>query len=829
MTIDVRAPRTPGEHVLDTGRIMIEHRVHPLVLSIATAAGIISTAHGGDAGWATAFAPAGPDDAVHADLEDGNVVIGGAFTHIGARAFAHVAVHTDGEWLPLGSGTDDAVNALVTYGDEVVGGGILALGPISELTRVARYDGVSWSALPEQPPGIVTALTVQNDALVAAGNFRTIDDGSVGVDVYEDDTWTYLDLDRFAGSFEVLCSQGDALIAGGSVVLDGAICLAARREDGVWSCEIEATPPPGDPAKLRVLLLDDERTIAAGHFDALDGAPAANLAVRGTAREPVASPSAETAVSRRGDDWRPLGSIESQALDSAAHTTVVHGGSLIVAGEFTAAGLEPLAGIGAWDGVSWTPLGSGMDGTVNALCSAGDLIAGGSFDTAGGIPAPGVARWSNGAWTAMESLAGTVDALHVHDATLYAGGTFTIAGASALRHLARWDGTRWHDVGLELDGPVTALFSHGADLVLGGSFVTGHHGRLGGIARYDGVTAEPMGSGLDGFLITPTIHGGTVYGGRLIVGGLFDRIDDVEASGLAAWSDTGRSPVDPMFSGTVRTLMRTEDRLLVAGSFVAPVEDAASLAAWDGTSWHAVGGGVRHGPGRAGPGERVYRNRVERQPRRRRPTFPRGTDTVARPRDPLRRGSGSIDTDLARRRVGGAASGGRIGARAAHHAIPRRPGRLASRCPRAPRPHVGPRRTRPRAARDRVRWKRCAGAPRSVGGLLPAADAGNGSGANAVDSLSSSVVPSPVAFSARDLLSTRSPAFSVPVPVNKIHQSEPTPGGGARHVVLVRGINAGKAKRVPMRFLAAETTPAGCGSYARTKGSPTPCDSRTPS
>src|SRR4029453_8196205 len=101
-----------------------------------------------------------------------------------------------------------------------------------------------------------------------------------------------------------------------------------------------------------------------------------------------------------------------------------------------------------WDGLSWSPLGGGVSGSlgvfsfpiVEALAVFDDgggaaLYAGGSFTTAGGIPAANIARWNGTTWSALGSgveAAGAVRSLAAFDdgtgPALYAGGHFSTAG-----------------------------------------------------------------------------------------------------------------------------------------------------------------------------------------------------------------------------------------------------------------------------------------------------------------------------------------------------------------------------------------------------------------
>jgi len=86
--------------------------------------------------------------------------------------------------------------------------------------------------------------------------------------------------------------------------------------------------------------------------------------------------------------------------------------------------------IAMWNGKTWSALGKGIHGTVNALVSYNSLIvAGGSFDSAGGVPVNNIAAWNGTTWSALgNGLNGTVYTLAVYDSNLYAGGNFTSPG-----------------------------------------------------------------------------------------------------------------------------------------------------------------------------------------------------------------------------------------------------------------------------------------------------------------------------------------------------------------------------------------------------------------
>src|SRR5258706_457853 len=74
----------------------------------------------------------------------------------------------------------------------------------------------------------------------------------------------------------------------------------------------------------------------------------------------------------KGSSWSAWGSEGMTAVDYPCVTALaVLGTNLYVGGGFNTAGGSPTTNIAKWDGSSWTPLGLGMDGGVNALVVLG--------------------------------------------------------------------------------------------------------------------------------------------------------------------------------------------------------------------------------------------------------------------------------------------------------------------------------------------------------------------------------------------------------------------------------------------------------------------------
>ncbi|MGH7970073.1 MAG: hypothetical protein ACREIC_15230, partial [Limisphaerales bacterium] len=172
-------------------------------------------------------------------------------------------------------------------------------------------------------------------------------------------------------------------------------------------------------------------------------------------------------------------------------------GNLYIGGLFTIVGNVVVNNIAKWDGSSWTALGSGMNGRVDALAvSDGNVYAGWYFTTAGGSAAKGVAKWDGSSWAALGSgVGGTfpyVTALAVSGTDLYVGGRFATAGG-ATNYIAKWDGSNWSSLGSGMGSPVStavvevdALAVSGNDVYAGGLFKTAGGVAATNIAKWDG-------------------------------------------------------------------------------------------------------------------------------------------------------------------------------------------------------------------------------------------------------------------------------------------------------------------------------------------------------
>ena len=256
------------------------------------------------------------------------------------------------------------------------------------------------------------------------------------------------------------------------------------------------------------------------------------------------------------------------------------------------------------------PLASALnaDGTLDARAHTGALDAKGyrMTTTATGAPrfVPEAAAGSaDGYWDDRFGMPGIsfadVNALLARDGSLYAAGWITDAGGLSVTNIARWDGRRWHPLGEGVEGTVYALAWYDGQLYVAGRIDKAGGVLANGIARWDGTAWSGVGDGMIGEFGEPIVYALAVYKGALYAGGQFKEAGGVAVRGLARWDGTAWAGVGDVMNGPygsageVFALAADETALYAGGNFdsIGGVE-AASVAAWNGTAWAALGGGA---------------------------------------------------------------------------------------------------------------------------------------------------------------------------------------------------------------------------------------------
>ncbi len=558
------------------------------------------------------------------DGTGGTLFASGLFTNSDGAPLDGIARWDGTHWIPLAGGAELASGDMQVYDD---GGGddlYVAGGNL-----VARWDGTAWSTV-GATDGVVSILGVYDvgggPELYAAGEFTTV--GGVAASCvarWDGSSWSPAGAGITAASFNLADFEvfddgtGPGLYLTGAFTVGGPPGVGLARWDGAW------TVPPGNVSAATLLAHDDgsgPSLFAGGGFQQADGKTAPHVA------------------RFDGTGWSSVGATEGMnaSVDALLAFDDGSGEQLYAGGAFTTAGAEPdAAALARWDGTAWSAAGDGVAGSPGtgvpqvldlAVYDGGggpSLYAGGFFTQ----PSRCVARWDGASWqpvgTGVNGTNGlaVVEALAVFDdgggEQLYAAGNFNTAGGVPASWIARWDGSAWSALGPEVffgsgsfssrildlavhdDGSGPALWAAGSFSSINGSAGSGPF-----LARWDGLGWNAV-AGTTGVVRRLVEFAPPGAGAPLLVAaGDFTQVGGTAASRIASWDGAAWSPLTSGLDGSVRGLRAWNDgvaggeRLLVTGFFQdaggVPVQN---LALWDGTAWSAAPGGVVQAAGRA--------------------------------------------------------------------------------------------------------------------------------------------------------------------------------------------------------------------------------------
>lgn len=539
----------------------------------------------------------GVNGTVHAlTIYEGKLVVAGFFSIAGGTTANNIATWDGTAWSSLAAGLSGQVSALTVYEDRLIAGGSFRLADGAPGDRIAAWDGHSWSALGTGMNAEVSALTVYHGQLIAGGRFtRASATQTSYVAAWDGDAWSSLgagSVGELAGTdswVNALTVFDDRLIAGGLFRRAGA---SAAERVASWDGTSWSPLGTGMDKSISALVVHGDALIAGGAFDVAGGVEAHMVAAW------------------NGIEWSPMdagidpGDPTNTGIRVDALT--VFNGQLVVGGRFALDGDPARSSIAAWDGTSWSGLSDGVEGHVHALAVHDDgLIAGGTFTFAGGVVASRVAKWDRTAWSPVSEgtgVNGFVAALGLHADRLVAAGYFTHAGGARASLVAAWDGTSWAPLGPGIPGGVVGIEPTEVQL----HAIASYNGMViaGGLARlqaWDGSTWMGLGEGVSNpgpRPGAPDVRALIVYENRLIVAGDFRLAGGNPASNIAAWDGTSWSALGSGLGGPVRALAVYEGELVAAGLFGTAGDSTVSrIAAWDGTSWSPLGAGVNRAIG----------------------------------------------------------------------------------------------------------------------------------------------------------------------------------------------------------------------------------------
>jgi hypothetical protein len=493
---------------------------------------------------------------------DGSLLIAGTFTSVGGIPASRVARWDGTSWSALGSGISSGEVYDITVdptGIVYVGGRFTVAGGVTAL-NIAAWDGSSWSAfnapgIPGVNDSVFSLLADPAGGILVAGDFTEAGDQPIARLARWNNGWSDPGADLDDNPYTLVDLEGTLAVTGAFTRAGGypANGLAFRDEQGQW---LPTTTTPYTGIIEALATLPDGRVVAAAPYFARESFGTTQLLVR------------DNGV------WQAL---------STPYTGIVRAllpmpdGSVIAAGSLTAVSGTPVNNIARWtpgpDLGSWQPLASGTSGEVLALAHYNnDIIAAGNFAAAGGSPAANIARFEDNSWSPLTS--GTdqpvTALLSATDGTLIVAGDFNTAGDIPTRGGAMWNGTTWapmpfrfreYRVKALVESPTLGLFA-------------ARNNSSEPLSRWTGSSWEPAALSVRGFDFF-SIQGNTLtvlQSGDLVFGGHFTSIDGIPAQSLARWNGRGWASLNPaffpfIFTNTVNHLAVTPSGdLAVAGN-----------------------------------------------------------------------------------------------------------------------------------------------------------------------------------------------------------------------------------------------------------------------
>jgi hypothetical protein len=349
--------------------------------------------------------------------------VGGVFTAAGGVSANRIARWNGVGWSPLvgptANGMNNSVNALAVF-DDGSGPALYAAGAFTTaggttVNRVARWDGTRWYALPGTG-GIgvdaeVWALAVYDDgsgpALFVGGNFNNA--GGVPasrVARWDGSTWTALPVSGgpYINGYVLSLAthddgSGPSLYVGGIFTQVGGqtVNKIARWNGATWSALAGPQGTGLEVGKLDALYSHSGREgnslYAGGNFVFAGGIEAWGAGRwSGTRWWPMSGPSG-TGINTFGAN-----------IDVFAEYSDGEAPALYAGGSFEFAGGIRVNRVARWNGIEWSALvrntAIGTNSDVRSLASFDDgiedgptLYVGGTFTSAGGFGASRVARW----------------------------------------------------------------------------------------------------------------------------------------------------------------------------------------------------------------------------------------------------------------------------------------------------------------------------------------------------------------------------------------------------------------------------------------------------
>jgi Ig-like domain-containing protein len=503
------------------------------------------------------------------------------------------------------NGANDSIEALTTWDPDgagpqppmLVAGGYFTSIQGVPANGIAARDGTTgqWQALGNGfVNGAAVSLTIHNGDLIAAG-YTSPGVGTSHVVrrwVPASQAWQTLAF-ADAGIHAITAYNGDLIAAGGFTTIQGVSARQVARYNGTtWLPMGGGLSSPGQPnIHVKTLAVYLGELVAGGYMWSNQ---AGHLA-------PIARWNGSYWSYPWGGPYSAAWGEFTEYVDFIVNAVGVNHNHLYVAGPNRMA---------FWNGSAWSDFPY-VSGSVNAFTVYGDdVIMGGSFSNAGGVAANNIVAWNGSTFSALGSgIGGSVSALAAHydglNYDLIAGGPISTAGGLSANYLARWDGAFWTSFGGGAVSAVNAIATLGTRVIAAGDLNqdTNVAQRAKNIVQFDGLELSPLGSGLNSGVYALKAFEPASGDREMVAGGRFTMAGGTPANYIARWlenPDVGSPPphweaMGSGFNNWVLAVERMTNSYVAGGLFTSSGGATANrVAVWNESTdtWTQIQGGT---------------------------------------------------------------------------------------------------------------------------------------------------------------------------------------------------------------------------------------------
>ncbi len=263
---------------------------------------------------------------------------------------------------------------------------------------------------------------------------------------------------------------------------------------------------------------------------------------------------------------------------------------LIVGGLFDSVGNVPAHNIAEWDGISWLPLGNGLDNGVgfnSITVYNGEIYATSSIY----LNDFNIYKWDGSTWSIFATASYSINVLKTFNNKLYVGGDFYTIDGIILNGLGVWNGIYWSSVGGGIPsangGEIRCIeFDDNSNLYIGGIFEQIGTVTFNNIAKWDGTSWTQLTTGIIASIGVSVVNSLKFWNNNLYVGGSFNTAGGIPCSHIAKWNGNMWSGLGSGIYGDPRAFEVYNNKLYSAGEFAGTGGSIINgVVFWDGNDW----------------------------------------------------------------------------------------------------------------------------------------------------------------------------------------------------------------------------------------------------